>query len=380
LIRCESGTDGDSPDERRGRLALARVGSPPKEWCVEPTMRRALDLTSTTRPHPNPRVGALVIDNDGATLGEGAHSGPGMPHAETIALEQASAAAVGATMVVTLEPCTHHGRTPPCVEAIIASGISRVIIGASDPDIRISGSGIEALRAAGIDVLSRVLENEVEAADPAYFHHRRTGRALVTVKTAMTLDGQTAAADGTSQWITSDEARLDGHRLRAQADAVIVGAGTVIADDPRLTVRIDHFDSAQPIPVVVAGSRALPPDAAIFGRKALVYAPGRCDVPAEVVEMPGPNGVDLEAMVDDLGCRGLLALLVEGGAGLAGGLLRSGLVDRGAIYIGGMIAGGLGRGVFTGPFSTLDDARTAPIEHVHRLGPDLRVDVIMEAT
>jgi diaminohydroxyphosphoribosylaminopyrimidine deaminase/5-amino-6-(5-phosphoribosylamino)uracil reductase len=343
-------------------------------------MRRALDLAAATRPHPNPQVAAIVIDGDGAALGEGVHSGPGMPHAETIALEKAGAKAGGATMVVTLEPCTHHGRTPPCVEAIIAAGISRVIVGASDPDSRISGSGIEGLRSAGIDVTSGVLGDEVEAADPAYFHHRRTGRSLVTVKAAMTLDGQTAAADGTSQWITSDEARLDAHRLRAQADAVIVGAGTVIADDPRLTVRIDPFDSAQPIPVVVAGSRSLPPDAAIFGRKALVYAPGPCDVPAEVIEMPGPGGVDLEGMVDDLESRGLLALLVEGGAGLAGGMLRSGLVDRGSIYMGGMIAGGVARGVFAGPFSTLDDARRARIEQVHRLGPDLRVDVTMGAT
>ncbi|MGH8875215.1 MAG: bifunctional diaminohydroxyphosphoribosylaminopyrimidine deaminase/5-amino-6-(5-phosphoribosylamino)uracil reductase RibD, partial [Acidimicrobiia bacterium] len=224
-------------------------------------MRRAIDLARPNRTHPNPRVGAVVVAPDGTVVGEGAHPGAGLPHAEALALAAAGDAAAGATLYVTLEPCGHHGRTPPCTETVVASGVRRVVVGVTDPDPRVAGAGLARLRATGLEVTVGVLEAEVEALDPAYFHHRRTGLPLVTLKAAITLDGQAAAQDGTSQWITGPEARADAHRLRAEADALMVGAGTLRVDDPLLTVRLDGYEGPQPVPVVVAGRRPLPASA-----------------------------------------------------------------------------------------------------------------------
>ncbi len=338
-------------------------------------MREAVSLAAAHRPHPNPRVGALVVDDGGTVLASGAHVEPGTPHAERLALDAAGSAADGATLVVTLEPCVHHGRTPPCTDAVIASGVSRVIVGAADPDSRVSGNGIRRLRQAGIEVLEGVEAELVERTDPGYFHHRRTGRSRVVHKAALTLDGQTAAADGTSQWITSDAARRDGHRLRSQMDGVMVGAGTLIGDDPRLSVRLEGYDGPQPRPVIVAGTRPLPAGAAIWLRNPLVLAPVPMDVPGDVVVVPGPGGsVDLEAGLRATADAGLLDLLLEGGAALAGAMFARGLVDAGVWYLAGLIAGGVGQGVFDRPFHTLDSARPARITAIHPVGPDLRVD------
>ncbi len=183
----------------------------------------ALGLAVEHRPHPNPRVGCVIVGSDGNIIGEGAHVRPGTDHAEVVALKSATADVTGATAYVTLEPCSHHGRTPPCADALIAAGIAKVVVGALDPDERVSGTGIERLRKAGVEVEISDMGDIVEAADPAYFHHRRTGLPLITLKAAITLDGNMAAADGTSQWITSEEARADGHQLRANADAIMVG-------------------------------------------------------------------------------------------------------------------------------------------------------------
>ena len=343
-------------------------------------MEQAIELLAGTSPHPNPRVGALVIDKDGKQVGAGAHQAAGEPHAEVLALASAGKKAAGATVVVTLEPCNHHGRTPPCAEALIEAGVSNVIVGATDPDVRVSGSGIDRLRKAGINVLSGVLGAEVEAADPGYFHSRRTGRPLVTLKLAGTLDGQVAAADGTSQWITSSEAREDAHRLRASSDAVMIGAGTLRDDDPRLDVRLDGYEGSQPRPVIVAGRRPLPEDAAIYERAPLVYAPQRFDPPAgvELDVMWHPSGVDVEAMMKDLGSRGIVDLLVEGGPLLARSLVQSDLVDRMVIYTGASIAGGAGRSMFGGPWRTIGDASQVRILDVRRIGPDLRIDALFE--
>ncbi|MDH3426018.1 MAG: bifunctional diaminohydroxyphosphoribosylaminopyrimidine deaminase/5-amino-6-(5-phosphoribosylamino)uracil reductase RibD, partial [Acidimicrobiia bacterium] len=165
---------------------------------MQDLMRKAIDLATGTRPHPNPRVGALVVDSEGIIVGQGAHQGPGLPHAEVLALEDAGDAR-GATVVTTLEPCSHQGRTPPCTDALINAGVAKVVVGAIDPDTKVAGSGLAALRDAGVEVVN-VLAEEAKALDPGYFHHRRTGRARVTLKMASTLDGQTAAVDGTSQW------------------------------------------------------------------------------------------------------------------------------------------------------------------------------------
>ena len=199
---------------------------------MEALMQMAIKAAAPTRPHPNPRVGAVVVDVGGIVLSVGAHFGPGQAHAEVVALEQAGERTPGATMFVTLEPCAHRGKTPPCTTALIEAGISRVVVGAVDPDPRVAGKGIEELEAAGIEVEVGLLAAEVHALDPGYFRHRSTGQPAVTLKSAATLDGQVAADDGTSQWITSESTRQDGHALRAAADAVMVGAGTLLADDP----------------------------------------------------------------------------------------------------------------------------------------------------
>ena len=340
----------------------------------ERLMREAISLAAGTRPHPNPRVGALVLDVTGEVVSRAAHAGPGEPHAEALALAQAGERARGGTLVVTLEPCDHTGRTPPCTGAILGAGVVRVLVGVVDPDPRVAGRGLARLREAGLEVRAGVAGDAAEALDPAYFHHRRRGRPRVTLKAALTLDGQAAATDGTSQWITSEEARADAHRLRAEVDAVVIGAGTLAADDPLLTVRLAGYEGPQPRPVVVAGRRPLPPGARLWAREPVVLAPGPVDVPGEVVLAPGPGGVDLEAGLRALGDRGLLDVLVEGGPTLAGALWRARLVDRGVFYLGGRLAGGPGLPALGGIFATLAEARPVAFVSVERVGPDLRIE------
>lgn len=342
-------------------------------------MRLAVAAAAGTQPHPNPRVGAVVVGSDGTVLAERAHVEPGEPHAEASALAAAGDAARGGTLVVTLEPCTHYGRTPPCVDAILAAGIRRVLVGAVDPDERVAGQGIASLEAAGVEVVTGVAPDTVAGLDPGYFHHRITGRPLVTLKIAMTIDGQIAAADGTSRWITSEEARHDAHGLRADSDAVMIGAGTLRADDPRLDVRLDGYSGRQPQPIVVAGNLPLPETASLWDRHPMIYRPQHGDDEprgSEVVALWHRDGVDLEAMMSDLGKRGVVDLLVEGGPTLAKSLLTAGLVDRFVFYIAGRIAGGLGMSPFGGSFPTLGASRPLLILGVDRMGPDLRIDAI----
>jgi diaminohydroxyphosphoribosylaminopyrimidine deaminase/5-amino-6-(5-phosphoribosylamino)uracil reductase len=357
---------GRAPAGRGGRMDAGRL------------MREAIALAATTRPHPNPRVGALVVDAAGSVVGRGAHEGPGTAHAEVVAMRQAGGQAIGGTLVVSLEPCDHTGRTPPCAAAVIDSGVRRVVVGVEDPDPRVAGRGIARLRSAGIEVVVGVEAMAALGLDPGYFHHRRTGRPRVTLKAALTLDGQVAAADGSSQWITSEEARLDGHRLRADADAVMIGAGTLRSDDPVLTARFAGYSGRQPRPVIVAGTRPLPSAAAIWSRNPLVFAPVGGDWPGEVVVMPGPQGVDLTALLLELGGRQVVDLLVEGGPTLAGALLRDGLVDRGVFYLAGSLGGGIGLPVFKGAFATVGAARPVEISSVGRVGRDLRVEFVIK--
>ncbi len=338
-------------------------------------MTRALELASAYRPHPNPRVGAVVISRDGSVVGEGAHRGAGLEHAEISALSQAGDRSRGGTLVVTLEPCDHHGRTPPCTAALISAGVGRVVLGALDPDPRVSGRGVIRLQEAGIDVETGLMADEVEQADPAYFHHRRTGRPRMTIKAAATLDGQTAAADGSSQWITGPEARQDGHRLRAMSDAVMIGAGTLIADDPILDVRLEGYDQGQPRPVIVAGSRPLPVAARIWERNPLVVTTVDRGGPGEaLVVAPGIDGLpDLAQTAVLLGNLGLLDVLVEGGPSLTGALWAAGLVDRGVFYLAGMVAGGQGRPLFSGSWPTLTAGKPVEITALEQLGADIKV-------
>lgn len=344
-------------------------------------MDRAAQLASATSPHPNPRVGAVIVARDGSWISEGAHHGPGTAHAEAAALAAAGEHARGATVYVTLEPCSHKGRTPPCVDQLIAAGVGAVVVGARDPDARVDGRGIAALNEAGIAV-SVHPGDDLESVDPGYFHHRRTGRPRVVLKTAATIDGQVAAADGTSQWITSPEARADAHRLRAAADAVLIGAGTLRTDDPELTVRPAPEGDRQPRPVVVAGATRLPSQRRLYARDPILYVPSAASqTPAGgtvVVAGHSPSTVDLETMLDDLGRRGVVDLLVEGGPTVAAAFLDQGLIDHLVVYLGAKLAGGAGAAMFTDAFATIADARPVTLEGMRRVGPDLRLDLTIE--
>lgn len=338
-------------------------------------MRQAIVVGSRHRPHPNPRVGAVLTLPDGQILGSHGHVAPGEPHAERGLIDLVGDIPDDAVLVVTLEPCAHTGRTPPCVDAIIAAGIRTVIVGAVDPDTRAAGKGIARLRAEGIEVVVGVEADAVEESDPGYFHHRRTGLPLVTLKQASTLDGQIAAADGTSQWITGVEARTDAHRLRAGNDAVLVGAGTLRADDPHLDVRLEGYDGPQPRAIVVAGSRPLPSDLFVWQRDPIVLASDEAVFPDFDVIHAGTGGVvDFRRGFTALAERGILSVLVEGGAGIAAALWNADLIDRGVQYFGAKVAGGTGRGAFDRVFPTLAAAVAVEITSVATLGGDLRVD------
>jgi len=328
---------------------------------VDGLMRAALDATRGTHPHPNPRVGAIVVSSTGDVLATGVCHGDGLAHAESNAIDQVPDPA-GTTMIVTLEPCDHHGRTPPCTQALIEAGVSKVVIGASDPDPRVAGRGIARLRSAGIEVVVDTAVAEVIANDPGYFHHRGTGKPLITLKVASTLDGQIAAADGTSRWITSDEARADAHRLRSEHDAVLIGAGTVITDDPLLTDRTPGYSGPQPVPVVLLGDRALPGTSAVLDRSPIIY--GADD----------PGNVSIDEVVKDLGARGIVSAMVEGGPHVARSFLEADAVDRIVWYVAGRLAGGVGLPAITGTFDTIGDARSIDIVDVMMVGPDIRID------
>ena len=340
-------------------------------------MRRALELASKHRTHPNPKVGAVVVTKKSVVVGEGAHHGPGEAHAEVVALAKAGGLAAGAILYVTLEPCTHHGRTPPCVDAIVAAGVSRVVVGQIDPDRRASGSGVERLLAAGIEVESGVLADELERLDPGYFMHRRTGMPRVVLKLAMTLDGAIAAADGTSQWITSEASRKDAHRMRAEMDGVIIGAGTLRQDDPQLTARHGDADY-HPRPVVIAGKGDLPMSARIWERDPIVVTARPFEIPVgELIEVDGRNGYpDPVSAAKVLGDMGLYDLMLEGGSMLAGSWWREGVITSGVVYVAGKVGGGAGVAPLGGQFATLSDARPVKFTDVREIGPDLRIEFV----
>lgn len=334
-------------------------------------MERAVALAKRARPHPNPRVGCVLLDAADHIVGEGYHRAAGEPHAERDALSHLADRDVATTAVVTLEPCSHTGRTPPCVEAIIEAGITRVVVGSVDPDPRMRGAGIKSLEAAGIEV--SVIGPDIDELDPGYARHRRDGRPRILLKLAATLDGQTAAANGESQWITGEPARMRAHELRSEVDAVVVGIGTVIADDPQLTVRLDGYEGRQPRSVVIAGKRSLPATHSLTDP--LVYGP---DAGGGAIPMPGESGVDLGGVVADLGDRGYLDVMVEGGARLAAGFWGAGLVDEVLLFLGGKIAGGVGRPMFARVFEALTDARDIDIVSVSHAGHDIVIRGIVQ--
>ena len=325
-------------------------------------MGQAMSAAATVRRRvaPRPWVGAVVVPAGQSThMGfEGATDGREGPHAEVVALAAAGDAAKGSTLYVTLEPCSHHGRTPPCAEAIIAAGVAKVVVGVADPDSNVAGAGIALLREAGIEVSVGCRADEVSQQLAPYLHHRCTGRPFVVLKLASTLDGRTAAADGTSQWITGEEARLDAHRLRADSDAVLVGSRTVHADNPALTVRLPnderHADDTEPLRVVLGSA---PSDAAA----------------QPCVELSG----DLGTILDDLGSRGVLQLMIEGGAAVAKAFHEAGLVDRYVLYMAPAFFGGdNAQGLFAGHGAdSINQFWRGRIVNVARVGDDLRLEI-----
>jgi diaminohydroxyphosphoribosylaminopyrimidine deaminase / 5-amino-6-(5-phosphoribosylamino)uracil reductase len=319
-------------------------------------MRRALELAELGwgRVSPNPMVGAVVVDEGGDPLGEGWHQGPGTPHAEVMALTRAGDRARGATLVCTLEPCNRFGRTPPCTRAVIDAGVARAVIAATDPHLGADAPGVAELRAAGIEVELGLLEPDARRLNKAFERHVTSGSPWVTLKMAMSLDGKTAAADGSSRWITGPEARGDVQRLRAWADAIVVGAGTAIVDEPALTVRDERFaDSRPPLRVVLDASGRVPPSGPLFegGAPTLVattaaaadgrirgWAAAGADV--LVLDHAAEGGVALESLLHALGKRDVQGLLVEGGATLAWSFVRDGLVDDAVVYLAPFLVGG----------------------------------------
>ena len=358
-------------------------------------MRRALRLASLGRhASPNPMVGCVLVAPDGRVVGEGFHPQAGQPHAEVFALRAAGEAARGAAAFVTLEPCSHQGRTPPCADALLRAGVARVAAAMTDPDPRVAGCGLERLQAGGVAVDVGLLEAEARALNAAFITHRLTGRPWVVLKTAMTLDGKIATRTGHSQWITSPVSRRAVHRqLRDRCDALITGIGTVLADDPSLTTRLEHKSGRDPLRVVVDSAARTPLDAQVVrlaahdGRTLIVTTSAasparRAALAARGCELlvcaPDTAGrVDLADLVARLGTRGdVIGVLVEGGGELAAGFLQANLVDRWLAFVAPKIVGGRDA---PGPIGGVGAARigeslTVSPWRVSRCGPDLRID------
>jgi len=347
-------------------------------------MARALGLAErglfTTTP--NPRVGCVVV-RGGEVVGEGFHERAGEAHAEVNALRAAGGRAAGGTVYVNLEPCSHHGRTPPCTDALVAAGVKRVVVAMGDPNPKVSGQGFAALRAAGVEVASGLLEAEARELNVGFVSRMTRGRPWVRLKVAATLDARTALADGESQWITGEAARRDGHRWRARACAILTGIGTVKDDDPRLTVR-DVETPRQPLRVLVDSRLEVPLSARILeGGNLLVAAAiedqARIDAlherGAEVVVLPNASGkVELEDLMRELGRRALNEIHVEAGFKLNGSLVAAGVVDELLVYIAPKVLGESARGMFNLPgVERLADARRLQLMDVTRIGEDVRL-------
>lgn len=346
-------------------------------------MSRALALArqGLTSTHPNPRVGCVLL-RAGEVVGEGAHRRAGEPHAEVHALRAAGERAAGATAYVTLEPCNHHGRTPPCVDALIAARVARVVMAVEDPNPAVAGQGAARLQAAGIRVERGLLAAEARALNRGFFSRMERGRPWLILKLAASLDGRTATASGESQWITGAAARADVHRLRAEAGAVLVGAETVLADNPRLTVRDGEATAPRPPDRIVIDSRArVPPQAQVWqddGARRYWLTATEGAAPEGVVRRVLPTGsggrLDLPAALTALAAEGVNDLLVEAGSQLAGAFLAAGLVDELRLYLAPRLLGAAGRGLADLPgLKSLSDAPAFRIAELRQLDGDLRL-------
>jgi len=372
--------------------ALPGVHAPGTETCVsdEGYIERAVALAERGRGmvSPNPLVGAVVVSADGRVVGEGWHEGSGRPHAEVVALREAGEAAIGSTLYTSLEPCNHFGRTPPCTRAIVEAGIARVVAAMRDPNPVVDGGGFDELRSSGVAVREGLLVDEAARQNEAFVKHVRTGLPFVVWKMAASLDGKVAARDGSSRWITGEAARADVHRLRAWSDAIVVGAGTALVDDPSLTVREPGYRGRPPLRVLVDARGRVPATGDLFDEAAptlvattdLASAQRRAEwseagAEVSIYEVEG-EGVPLAELVADLGKRDVQGVLLEGGPTLAFSAVEEGVVDKVVVYLAPRLIGGTeaptvlgGRG-----FVPIASAVRLRVRSFDSVGDDLRVE------
>ena len=360
-------------------------------------MARALELArkGLYSTHPNPRVGCVIV-RDGEVVGEGWHVRAGEPHDEVHALRQAGGRAQGACAYVTLEPCSHQGRTPPCANALIEAGVARVVAAMRDPNPQVGGQGLQRLAAAGIEVHSGVLETEARALNPGFLKRMEQGLPFVRAKLAMSLDGRTAMASGESQWITGPAARSAVQRLRARSSAVLTSAASVLMDGARMTVRgaelgLDAEGTAlalsrPPVRILIDGRLRLPLDAPFYqaGPALVVTAqpvdPAYAEAGHELLSLPGEAGrVDLAALLNVLAARGLHEILLEAGAGLVGALAQQGAIDEYQLFVAGTFLGSAARPLLDWPLSRMDQAPRLTITDVRAVGDDWRITAIPKA-
>lgn len=332
---------------------------------------------------PNPRVGCMLV-KDGKIIAKGWHARAGQGHAEVEALKQAKDAE-GATAYVTLEPCSHHGKTPPCCDALIAAGIKRVVVAMQDPNPLVAGNGLKKLQAAGIEVVCGILENEAKALNRGFIKRMLTGKPFVRSKLAMSLDGRTALANGESKWITSAESRQNVQLLRAESCVILTGIDTVLADDPSLNVRLPEEEVLQPVRVILDSQLRIPVTAKMAtlpGESWILTCSenqqkqqAREQVGFKVFHLPEKNGrVDLDSVFDFLGNQQINEVLVEAGAILNGALLEADLVDEWIVYMASCVLGDNGRGLFTLPnLQMMADKKVLQFKDMRRVGTDLKL-------
>jgi diaminohydroxyphosphoribosylaminopyrimidine deaminase/5-amino-6-(5-phosphoribosylamino)uracil reductase len=358
-------------------------------------MVRALELAARARGRtsPNPMVGAVLV-RDNQLLGEGFHAYAGSDHAEVAALREAGPAARGATLYVSLEPCCHFGRTPPCVEQILQAGVCRVVAACEDPNPAVSGKGIAALRAAGLSVEVGILAEEASRLNEAFFTHVRTGRPFVTLKVAASLDGKIATRTGDSRWISGESARRRVHQLRNEVDAVLVGIGTILRDDPRLTTRLGIADQRDPIRVIVDNLARCPLRANVVNRAStaptiLAVSQMAPRTKLEALQQEGmqlivvensPRRVSLERLMEALGKRGILSVMIEGGAEINASALREGIVDKVLVFLAPILIGGKSTPTAVGGegIETLNQALRLREMRIERFDGDILVEGYIE--
>ncbi|MGB1297860.1 MAG: bifunctional diaminohydroxyphosphoribosylaminopyrimidine deaminase/5-amino-6-(5-phosphoribosylamino)uracil reductase RibD [Psychrobium sp.] len=359
-------------------------------------MQRAINLAKKGRftTTPNPNVGCVLVKNE-VIVGEGYHQKAGEGHAEVNALAQAGENAQGATAYVTLEPCSHYGRTPPCAVALVSAGVKRVVVAMVDPNPKVAGRGIAILNEAGIETLSGVLEQQARALNPGFLSRMERKRPFVTIKMASTLDGGTALRDGTSKWITSSDARIDVQKFRAQSCAIVTGANTVLVDDPSLNLRYDELGSLQdelspqqlrqPLRVVIDSQNRVTPTHKIVAIESPILiirrAKDDCDWPEHVEQLvlEGEGKIDLQQVMEHLGAREINSVWVEAGATLAGALIEANLCDELIIYQAPKLMGTNNKGLLNLPsIDHMNKLRELSISDIRMLGRDIRIRATFE--